>query len=130
MPFWSGAEGTRTPDLRRAKALRAFLMRPGMYAYVAYIRGFRPIQGIRVPAVLGSARENKANQCQGNRQQRIPSMSLLDSSHPTPTSFVEVTQNNRRYRKDRVYMVGAARHSYLRVVQQKEGSCRWKYQLL
>ena len=33
--FFSGAEGIRTPDLRRAKALRAFRMRPGASACVA-----------------------------------------------------------------------------------------------
>jgi len=31
----SGAEGIRTPDLRRAKALRAFRVRPYMTACVA-----------------------------------------------------------------------------------------------
>jgi hypothetical protein len=33
--FLSGAEGIRTPDLRRAKALRAFRVRPYMTVCVA-----------------------------------------------------------------------------------------------
>jgi hypothetical protein len=33
--FSSGAEGNRTPDLRRAKALRAFRVRPGVSTCVA-----------------------------------------------------------------------------------------------
>ncbi len=44
----------RTSDLCRVKALRAFLMRPGVYACVRYIRRFRLIEGLRMPAVFGS----------------------------------------------------------------------------
>jgi hypothetical protein len=29
-------------------------VRPGLYACVAYIRRFRPIEGMRIPAVFGS----------------------------------------------------------------------------
>jgi hypothetical protein len=29
-------------------------VRPGVYACVAYIRRFRPIEGLRIPAVFGS----------------------------------------------------------------------------
>jgi hypothetical protein len=44
----------RTSDLCRVKALRAFLMRPGVYACVAFIRRFRPIERVRVPLVFSS----------------------------------------------------------------------------
>ena len=50
----TGAEGIRTPGLCRAKALRVFRVRPVVYACVAYIRRFRPIGGLRIPAVFGS----------------------------------------------------------------------------
>ena len=38
--FQSGAEGIRTPDLRRANADRYVLACPGVSYYVAYLRGF------------------------------------------------------------------------------------------
>jgi hypothetical protein len=38
--FKSGAEGIRTPDLRRAKADRYVPACPSVSCYVAYLRGF------------------------------------------------------------------------------------------
>ena len=38
--FRSGAEGIRTPDLRRAKADRYVPACPSVSCYVAYLRGF------------------------------------------------------------------------------------------
>jgi hypothetical protein len=52
--FVSGAEGIRTPDLRRAKAVRPFLMRPHLYACEAWVRRFRLIEGLRFSPVSGS----------------------------------------------------------------------------
>src|SRR5215212_2281993 len=46
----SGAEGTRTPALRRAKALRAFRVRPSASACLAQTGLFPQIEEIGVPA--------------------------------------------------------------------------------
>ena len=50
--FWSGADGIRTHALRRAKALRAFRVRPGVSACVTYTSLFPQIEEIGVPAAF------------------------------------------------------------------------------
>jgi hypothetical protein len=105
------------------------VMTPWMSASAEGRRDSSPL--VVVPG-FGSAQAERTRQTKARETassaSRPRAFSILLT--PTPTSFVEVTPNNRRYGKDRVYMVGAARHSYLLVVQQKEGSCWWKYPLL